>query len=1686
MDGTDRNTRFASLQQGIATQARSDPDGVAISAPGRSPLTYRQLHALTASTLARLNAVAVSRGDRVAMVLPNGPEMAAAFLSVAAGASAAPLNPAYQATEFEFYLSDLKAKVLMIHRDMDSPARAVAARLSIPVIELIPHAEQAAGSFTLGGDIDVKIPPAYSTIDDEALVLHTSGTTSRPKLVPLTQGNICASARSIAATLALTRRDVCLNIMPLFHIHGLMAAVMASLAAGAGVVCSPGFNRENFFGWLKECRPTWFTAVPTMHMAILEAADHYREIVENSALRFIRSSSASLPPRVMARMEEVFNAPMIEAYGMTEAAHQIASNPLPPAVRKPGSVGFAAGPDVTVMNESGAILAPGTPGEIVIRGANVTPGYANNPQANSQAFTRGWFRTGDQGRMDEGGYLYITGRLKEIINRGGEKVSPREVDEALLEHPDVAQAVAFAVPHDSLGEDIAAAVVLKDNARVTGPALRQGLFGRLADFKIPNKILVVDEIPKGPTGKIQRIGLAQKLSGLLQNNYTPPRTALETTLAEIFAEALDTSPIGVYDNFFSAGGDSLSGARVIARIRDQFRCELPVTALFRFPSIAEISGQIRENTSPAQVAISRNGNRTIAPLSLAQQRLWLLEQLDPQHSINNVTRTLHLHGELNTNALESSINKIIDRHDIMRTTFVVQDLDAVQYIHTDSPLTLTTADLTALSSSRQKEEVTRLAGKEASHSFDLTHLPLIRLLLIQLGRQEHVLIITLHHMISDGWSMGILSRELEILYRGSLHNDPSPLPEPPIQYADFAEWQRRWLLGPEATPLIDFWKHTLWDAPRLLLPFDRPYAKVTDYRAARRSLELAPELTFAIKQLGQEQNCSLFMTVLAGLNALLHRYTGATDIVIGAPVSGRHGIEQIQGLVGFFVNTIALRADLSSDPSFRQLLGRMRTTALNAYQHSALPFDKVVEVLRPDRHEHRNPLFDVMINIHEAAWHEFRLTGLNIEEWQLAEPLTDVALTLDISLRGERLHLSFKYQTALFDQWRIDNMLQNLRTLLEGCCAEPDRTLSTLPLLSAQEYRKVLVEWNETQSDHPANLTIPELFENQALATPDATALVFEDRQLSYAELNSRANQLAHFLIAAGVKADQSVALLMNRSHEVLICILAVLKAGGAYVPLDPKHPRQRLKTMIDDAAPKVLLTTNKHWATAKDVFAGHILHMEQLPLDSREGDTTNPNVQRRPEQLAYVLYTSGSTGAPKGVMVQHDSVINLAYALQSRIFDHADRHPLRVALNTAITFDASVQQWTRLLWGDCLVILSEEVSIDPRLFSDALKTQGADVLGCTPTQLRLLFAEGLFEGQGDYPKIVLCGGEAMDPELWTQSSTIPGTRFYNVYGPTECTVDATCCRIEAQLRSPSIGRPLANVTAYILDENRNPLPIGIQGELWLGGLGVARGYLNKPGLTHSGFFPDPFNDAHDSRIYKTGDLARYLPDGDIEYLGRSDFQVKLRGFRIEPGEIESVLRQHAAIKDCVVIIREDTPGDQRLTAYVIPEHEAVDNHELISILKAKLPEYMVPAVIVRLEAFPLSSSGKIDRKALPAPAHDHRKATDFTAPRTLYEKELARVWAEILSVDNPSIHDNFFELGGHSLLATRIIARINRDFGIQLPLRELFENPTLEGLAQTMVKSKSQTVADTKLMDMLTHLENLSDADAERLLRGK
>ncbi len=1684
----------------IATRARSNPDAIALVAPGRAPLSYGNLHEQINKIAATLNAMGAGRNDRVAIALPNGPEMAIAFLATASAATCAPLNPAYTLSEFDFYLSDLNAKALIVQSGIDSIATAAARERGIPIIELAPVLHAEAGIFTLSGSQTA--PPdrtGFAEPDDIALVLHTSGTTSRPKIVPLTHRNLCTSAQNIRAALHLTEGDRCLNVMPLFHIHGLIAALLSSLNAGASVVCTPGFFAPKFFEWLDEFRPTWYSAVPTMHQAILSRAAANREIIARTPIRFIRSSSAALPPPVMAELEKTFNAPVIEAYGMTEASHQMASNPLPPKARKQGSVGVAAGPEIAIMDEAGHLLSAGEIGEIVIRGANVTVGYENNPKANESAFTNSWFRTGDQGYLDSDGYLFIKGRLKEIINRGGEKISPREVDEVLLNHPAVAQVVTFAMPHPTLGEDVGAAVVLRENTTATEREIQEFASAQLADFKVPRRVIFLAEIPKGPTGKLQRIGLAEKLGigagerEQARTAFAPPGTIAEEQLAQIWAEVLGVEKVGVRDNFFELGGDSILAAQILNRARSQMRVELSFLDFWENPTVAGMAAEATRQQAQPIAPISPIPETGERPLSLTQTRMWFLERLEPGNPVYNRPVAIRLTGELNEAALEQSLNEIVRRHEVFRSSFPAADGLPVVAIAPTLTVPLSVADLSHLAESDREAEVLRLAAECARRPFDLERGPLVRANLWRLNASDRLLLVEMHHIIFDGWSFGIFQKELAAFYEAFATGKPSPFPELSVQYADFAQWQRQWLQGNVLDAQLAYWKKQLEGANFVLdLPSDRSRAAVQTFRGARHVLTLPPTLSESLKTFSQREKVTLFAVLLAAFGALLSRYSGQEDILIGSPVAGRNRVE-VENAIGLFANTLVLRLRLEGNPAFTELLERSRQAAFGALAHQELPFEKLVEHLQPQRDTSRTPLFQVMFQLRNVPNETVQVDGLKFEEFQFDRGIAGVDLNLEIAEKAEGLLCAFQYSTDLFDAETIARMAGHLQTLLAGIVENPQQRVAELPLLTEPERHQLLVEWNNTFTEYPPDQCIHQLFETQVEKTPDDVAVVFENQQLTYRELNAKANQLARYLQALGVGPEILVGICAERSIEMIVGLIGILKAGGAYIPLDPAYPSERLAFMLEDASVSVLLAQEK-LVKQLPPHSARVVCLDSNWEEIASYSKDNPSSPVKPENLAYVIYTSGSTGKPKGVLIQHESLVNYT---KGAIAEYAIEKRDRVLQFASISFDASAEEiYPCLTSGATLVLRTDSMLDSVGVFLETCRNWNLTVLSLPTAYWHELTAGLSRETLALAPslRLVIIGSEKALPErlkMW-QACVGQQVRLVNTYGPTEATVVATACELsaaEATLRELPIGRPIANVQTYILDRNGQPVPVGVPGELHVGGIGLARGYLNKPELTAEKFIPNPFVGASHSageRLYKTGDLARYLPDGNIEFLGRIDNQVKIRGFRIELGEIEAVLAQYPAVRDNVVVAREETSGDKRLVAYVVISSEA-SAAQLREFLKQKLPEYMVPSAFVFLDALPLTSNGKIDRRALPAPDTSRpESAIAFVAPETTAERMLADIWAEVLKLDRVGRSDNFFEVGGHSLLAAQVISRANKAFSVEIPLRRLFETPTVAGLAAAIASLQAESSGDGEMALLLAELEGLSDEEAERLLAAE
>jgi acyl-CoA synthetase (AMP-forming)/AMP-acid ligase II len=1049
---------FSCLAPLLEHQARRIPDAPAFLAPGRAPLTYGRLYQHIDKVGSTLRAMGIGHGDRIAVALPNGPEMAVAVFAVAAIAACAPLNPAYGSEELDRYLADLRPRALITLAGSDSPARRAALSRGICVIELSTALNTAAGLFALTGcQGSVPCDEPVSSAGDVALLLPTSGTTSRPKIVPLTHANVCTSAYACGAALALTETDRCLNIVPLFHSHGLNATVLASLAAGASVVCAPGCDVNSFFAWLNTFQPTWYSGVPTMHQAILAHARHNRLRATDCGLRFIRSATAPLPPRILSELEWTFGTSVIEFYGMTETASSpIACNPLPPRQRKAGSVGIEVALDVEIMDEGGAFMPRGRTGQVVVRGASVMSGYEGNEMATQAAFAGDWFKTGDLGFFDDDGYLILAGRIGEIINRGGEKVAPREVDEVLLEHPAVEEAVTFPVPHATLGEDVASAIVLRPDALATAKDIRQFAIGRIADFKVPRQILIVREIPKGPTGKVQRIGLAAKLgveAGTgASRTFVAPRTVLEKVLAKHWAELLQVEQIGIHDDFFAAGGDSLMATDVLSHVYDIAQVGLDVSRFFEAPTVAEVAhhleklidaGQAFEPSSTIVRAPRENGMVTA---SIAQERLCKLQHALPDLPFFNILYALRLTSQCDLAVLERSINEIVRRHEILRTNLAYIDGRYVQVIAPQLAVPLAFDDLRALPPSKKETIGQKLIQEEVLHSFDLAKGPLIRARLVHLAEQEHLFLISMHRVVCDGWSLGVFVEELVALYDAFSGQGESPLAPLPIQYADFAHWQRRWRLHSGIIAQLEYWQEQLREPPPVVRLASS--GAIDDLHTVRRAWILPASLAEAAKRFSGQEGGTLYMALVAALKTLLHRYLGQDDVRVATNVANRNR-PGTEALIGPLVNTVILRTNLGGDPNAREVMRRVRSTTLAAVARQDLPFEELVQIL--ERERGLAPLANVMIIFQNSALRPTANSGhkLSFEEADpnMLVPLVtitsfDVILMLRESPHG--LAGTCVYKPHLFQAATIDRLLRDFQEVLARMTAQPEQPISAI------------------------------------------------------------------------------------------------------------------------------------------------------------------------------------------------------------------------------------------------------------------------------------------------------------------------------------------------------------------------------------------------------------------------------------------------------------------------------------------------------------------------------------------------------------------------------------------------------------------------------------------------------------------
>ena len=1657
-------------------------------------LTFAALRDQAKAISTILRRAGLERGDKVAFLLDNGLFTVQLFLgTMYGGFVSVPLNVRAGVTQLAFTLEHCDAKVVFVEDQYIALAKEALATVSRPV-KVIPASvdDFARDLLTSAVDDDEALPEAPAA-EDVALLMYTSGSVGVPKAAIHSHRTVLAHGRNSARSHQLTAADRSLLVLPIYHINAECVTLMPTLLSGGSVVIPHHFNVSQFWDWLDEFCCTWSAVVPTIISQLLDWKD-LRAGQRDACfkrIRFIRSSSAPLSPSLQREFMERFPLRLIQAMGSSEAGN-IFSNPQAPGENKIGTPGLAWGFETRIVNLEGLEVAVGEPGEVLIRGAAVTQGYYKDREQTAAVFdAEGWLHTGDLAYQDQDGYFFIIGRSKELIIKGGMNIAPRQIDEVLESHPAVLEAAVVGVPDHYVGEDLVAFAVLRTGMKGDEREMLAFCEGRLGHFKTPTRIHFVEDLPKGPSGKVQRLRLldqAGQLAGPLYSNghassngqiaqtvESSAGAAIDQTIAQSWADVLALPQVGNDVNFFALGGHSLTAIQCLARIREKLPVALSLSDFFENPTVAQQAELVRQRlsvngssnghtiapdsvtsqgSSAAQLTraaelptIPVHGRSWSHPLSLGQRRIWFFEELAPGVPLYNESEASRLLGELRADAMEQALNHVIARHEILRATVQVGEEGPVALVHASWPLRIKHIDLSNLSPAQRQAEVKRLLIDEPRQPYHLDKEPGIRATLIRLRPAEHVFILMMHHLVCDWASEGVLWRELSSAYRAICRGerlDAAPLP---IQYGDYALWQQQRIADTSFAGDLDFWEANLRGAPELLeLPSDRLRPQVPSYGGAKQRFRLGASLTNALRDFSRREQTSLFTVFAAAFNTLLYRYTGSEDIPVGIPIGDRERPE-LQPLIGFLLHTHVLRIRLSGAMQFRDLLPIVQSGLLALYSHREVPFDQVVSRISPQRSLSHTPLFQVMFNWRDGDQQLSRigLDGL-VTESVLAEAGTaKFDLTMMVTDDVDEVWLEAEYNTDLFETDRIARMFGHYQTLLEAVATDPEMCLAKLPLLTKAERRQLLVEWNATDVAYPQELCLHQLIEQQAERTPDAIAVVFGDSEITYRELNQRSNQLAHHLRQLGVTANSLVAICIDRSVEMMVGLLGILKAGGGYVPLDPAYPQERLAFMLADSGARLLLTQSRlceglpgNCATlCLDTNWDSIAKAESSALDS----IVNPN------DLAYVIYTSGSTGQPKGVEITHRSVVNLLSSMRQRPGLEASDTLLAV---TTLSFDIAVLElFLPLTLGAKLVVASRETAIDGNTLLELLHKSGATFIQATPITFRILIAAGWSAG-GSRLK-VLCGGEALSRDLADEILN-RADELWNCYGPTETTIWSSIVKVPPS-GPVTIGKPIANTQFYMLDGEGEVCPIGNYGQLHIGGAGLARGYFRRPELTAEKFVSDPYSGEPGARLYKTGDLARYLPDGNVEYLGRMDYQVKFHGFRIELGEIESALKQHPGVGNCVVVAKE-TSGDKQLVAYVTAADQdfvpAVG--ELRDLLKQSLPHYMIPNAFMTLAQLPLTSNGKIDRKSLPAPEPGRAShELGYVAPRTSMEEVLAEIWLKLLGLKTVGIHDDFFALGGDSLRATRLIAEVHKSLNLKVSVQAFFLEPTIERMAKVL-----------------------------------
>jgi amino acid adenylation domain-containing protein len=1638
----------------VAAQAIHKPSAIAVIA-GDHQISYGELNDRANKLANYLCGRGMGPEQVVGICLERSIEMVMTLLAVLkSGAAYLPLDGAYPVERLTYMINDAGVKLVVTQESLRDVLGEYEEEVICVDTEWREIARQSGA-------------PVERVVSGEnlAYVIYTSGSTGKPKGVMVTHANL---SRLFAITEKLFEFNS-EDVWTLFHSYAFDFSVWemwGALCYGGKLLVVPYWvsrTPEAFGELLFQEGVTVVNQTPSAFKQLMPVYKAQAWSAE-PLLRYVIFGGEALDLQSLRDWVERQGdqkPQLINMYGITETTVHVTYKRLSRKdieSHKGSEIGVALGDlQAYVLDEQERVVPIGVGGELYVGGAGVARGYLSRGERTAERFVPNPFseqagerlyRTGDKVRWQSDGTLEFIGRIDSQVKIRGFRIELGEIESVLQNVMGVRQAVVIA-REDEPGDHRLVAYVVGDND-LKSEDLRSALQSRLPEYMVPSAFVMLEKLPLTPNGKLDRKALPKPDMQANEGEYVAPRTAVEEIVAGLFCEVLKLEKASIEESFFELGGHSLLATQLVSRLRTTFEIELPLRVVFEWPTAAGLAQQIETARQNGQTflapPIERADRQQALPLSFAQQRLWFIDQLEPGSPAYNIPVAVKLQGELNEACLERSFQEIVNRHEVLRTRFVMQEGEPIQVIEPTYKLVLEVLDLSHLGESGREAVARVQASEEAVKPFDLSQGSLLRVRLLKLGTEEYILLVTMHHIISDGWSVGLFIKELSTLYEAYLDGKESPLPALELQYADFAVWQRRWLQGEVLEQQLSYWKKQLEGVQALELPSDYARPPVISYRGAIKHFAIPLDISNRLQEIGRKEGVTLYMTLLAAFQLLLSRYTEQEDVAVGTAIANRNHWAT-EPLIGFFVNQLVMRTKIAGNPRFTELLRRVREVTLSAYTHQDLPFEKLVEELAPERDTARTPLFQVFLalqnkSLEEPAPGKLRLSGFNLDQQQAKFDLTLIFDQQDSGVSGV-----VEYAQDLFEEETIDRLCHHLLAVFDRATASPQLPINEYHLLTKAEENQLLVSWNDTRREFPQNRCVHQLLQEQAYRTPDRIAIATEEEAVSYLELEARANQLAWHLSERGIGPEILVGVYLERSVELIVALLAILKAGGAYLPLDLNAPSQRLAFILEDTQTHLLITEQGLLTKLPDNRPETIL-LSKESLKGLEQKQQSFTVDIQANTLAYVMYTSGSTGQPKGVAVSHRNICRLVKA-QNYVDISLEDKFLQLA---PVSFDASTfEVWGCLLNGACLLL--------PPPHTPSLEELGEWIRNFRISILWL--TAGLFhqmvENQLSSLRSVrqlLAGGEVISPTYLKMAiDELPSCKIINGYGPTENTTFTTFFPAINKNRireTVPIGQPITNTQAYVLGQQGDLLSVGIWGELYTGGEGVARGYIGHPELSSERFVPDPFSRKPGSRMYKTGDRVRWRNDGNLEFHGRFDHQVKIRGYRIELGEIEATLCALSTVQQAIALVREYGADDKRIIAYIVAE-EDVDIQQVRKYLQMKLPEYMLPSAIVTLSEFPLTQNGKINRQALPQAEHFSAEAR--SEPRTPTEEILLGIFRQVLKVDTVGIYDNFFEIGGHSLLATQITSRIRAALMIDLPLRILFESPSVVELSEHIDK---------------------------------